>query len=343
MKTLIITITLLLTLQLSAQSEMFQQKMGEALAQYGQCRTAEDFINTSFKFEQIANVEKQNWLPEYYFVMCYTMASYNVKADNPAQKDKYLDMAETHIATLKTIAPEEAEVFALEALFYTARLSVNPMDRGQKYSMLSQKSVGTALAMDPNNLRAKQMKIANDFGTAQFFGSDTAPLCEKAQVLLADWDNYPSKSPFHPNWGKRHLTSIAKSCEPKTEVSEIKQENSAVTSPKLTLEITNLTSNEGIILIQIKDASEKVVMSTKGNIKDNKSTIVFNDLPAGEYGISYFHDANTNMKMDSDKYGRPLEGYGYSNNAKAMMKAPDFKDTIFTLDKDLTLSLKTRN
>lgn len=344
MKTLFITLTLVLTFQLSAQSDMFQKKMGEALAKFSQSKTAEDYINTSFQFQQIANVETTNWLPEYYFVMSYTLASYTVESDNTKQKDAYLDIAEAHIAKLKTLAPEESEIFALEALFFTARLSVNPMERGQKYSMLSQKSVGTALALNPNNLRAKQMKISNEFGTAQFFGSNTEPLCKKAQALLIELDNFTPKSPFHPNWGKGHLISIAKSCEPKPEdTKQIVDTSNVIIGQVLTIEINNLISDNGIVLIQLKNQNEEIVQSERGLINNQKSTVVFKNLKSGQYSISYFHDANSNMKMDTDKYGRPLEGYGFSNNAKAMMKAPDFKDTIFTFDKDLTLSLKTRN
>ena len=338
MKTLLITLTLLLTVQLSAQSPIFQQKMGEALGNFSAAKTAADYINTSYQFQQIANVEKDNWLPEYYVAMCYTMASYGVKTDNPKQKDAYIDIAEEHIATLKTLAVEEAEIYALEALVYTARLSVNPMERGQKYSMLSSKSVGIALGLDPTNPRAQQLKIANAFGTAQFFGSDTKSLCQEAKVLLAKWDDYPVKSPFHPTWGKGHLTAMAKSCD-----SDTAEKTTPSEAAILTIEMNDFTSDEGVVLIQIKDENEVVVQSISANIENKKASTTVKNLAPGNYSISYFHDANANMKMDRDKYGRPLEGYGFSNNAKAMMKAPDFKDTIFAFDKNLTLSLKTRN
>ena len=188
------------------------------------------------------------------------------------------------------------------------------------------------------------MAIANDFGTAQFFGSDTEPICKKAQVLLSEWDNYKIKSPFHPNWGKGYLKSIAKSCEPKdNKMESSKAVDTKSTGPKLTVNILNLSSNNGVVLIQLKNEQEKVIQSTRGLIKDLKSTIIFDDLPAGKYSLSYFHDANENMTMDKDKYGRPTEGYGFSNNAKGFMKAPAFESTLFTFDSDLSLSLKTRN
>jgi uncharacterized protein (DUF2141 family) len=241
------------------------------------------------------------------------------------------------------MAPSEVEIFALEAMFYSARLSVNPMERGQKYSLLSRKSIGIALSIDSSNVRARQLLIANEFGTAQFFGTDTEAICKKAQALLKEWDNYIIKSPFHPNWGKEYLASIAKTCEPKPEESIQNEAPKANSNPILTIEITGLVSNDGVVLIQLKDENEKIIQSTRALIENKKSIIIFDNLSNGHYSVSYFHDANTNMTMDKDKYGRPLEGYGYSNNAKGFMKAPEFKETIFHFNSDLSLSLKTRN
>ncbi|MFD1551343.1 hypothetical protein DNU06_14235 [Putridiphycobacter roseus] len=344
MKTLILTLTLLLSFHGSAQNTMFAQKMEEALTQYENSKTVEEFTNTSFKFQQIANVATENWLPEYYNALCYIMANYYVKSGVGAEKDALLDIAEQSIEKLKKTATKEAEVFALEALYYTARLSINPMERGQKYSILSATSVGTALALDPENLRARQLKIANAYGTAQFFGTDTAPLCEEAKALLATWDSFPPKSEFHPVWGKNYLITMAKSCSPEEKVT-IMGVDTITTSKSniLTINITDLASNNGSVLLQVKDENETVIQTISGSIEQNKSTIFIKNLASGLYSISYFHDENSNLKMDSDKYGRPTEGYGFSNNAKALMKAPDFKETIFTFDKDLTLSLKTRN
>lgn len=341
MKTLLLTIALIIGSQVMSQSDVFNAKMQAALQKYGQAKTSADYTSAAFDFQQIASVETENWLPEYYNAMCYVMASYG--GESPALKDEFLDEAEASISKLKALAPTEAEIFALEALFYTARLSVNPMERGQKYSILSRKSVGMALAMDSTNVRARQLAIANEFGTAQFFGSDTEPICKQAQALLLVWDDYKVRSPFHPNWGKNHLMSIAKSCQPRAEVNDQGSVNAINNDPKLTLEIVELSSDEGIVLIQVKNELEKVVLSTKGTIKDKKSIVVIENLPIGKYAISYFHDKNGNMQMDRDKYGRPTEGYGFSNNVKGFMKAPDFKDTIFSLDSDLSLSLKTRN
>jgi len=108
--------------------------------------------------------------------------------------------------------PQESEVFALQAFYYTARLVVDPMTRGQEYGALSGQSVGKALAFDAENPRARYIKISNEKGTAQFFGNDVKKYCEQAKELFKNWDNYKIKSPIHPKWGKDYVKQISKSC-----------------------------------------------------------------------------------------------------------------------------------
>lgn len=343
MKTLILTITFLSTFIGISQETLFMKNMQDALTIYSEAKTVQDFINVSYKFEQIANVETENWLPLYYHALTYTMSTYRVSNDNKARKDELLDIAFSSITKIKLLAPNESEVFALEALFYTAKLSVNPMERGQKYSALSMATVQKALALNPNNVRAKQLLIANEFGIAQFFGSDTAPICKKAQALLLVWDDYKIESPIHPNWGKGYLEGLAKSCSKTEEVKKEEPILEKTSTTNLILNITGLKSNKGIVLVQILNNKGETIRSMKGDIENNASIITVKDLVKGEYSLKYFHDENNNMKLDSDKYGRPMEGYGHSNNAKGFMGPPKFKKTLFEFDKDLTLYLKTRN
>ncbi len=342
MKTIILLMFTILSVISYSQNSIFEQKMTVALDSFASAKNVSDFIATSYQFDQIANVETKNWLPLYYHAMCYIWANYNEKREDASKKDAHLDIAQQSIEKIKLLAPKESEIYALEALYFTARLTVNPMERGQKFSGLAQGSIAKSLALNPENIRAKQLKISNEYGTAQFFGSDTAPICERAQALLSEWDNYKPISKIHPNWGKEYLEYIAKSCQTPETDSETSQ-NHAKDGEILTIKISNLVSDEGVILAQLLDENHKVLSVAKGTIDNKNATVEFDGLKKGVYAVRYFHDANSNMKMDTDKYGRPTEGYGYSNNAKGFMSAPKIKKTLFNLNGDLTLSLKTRN
>lgn len=201
----------LISLVSMAQKPEYFQTMGETLGEYANCKGVADFQALGNKFEMIANVEKSEWLPLYYHAHCYILMSF-VEQD-ATKKDGYLDVAEKSVNKLIEMAPAEAEVFVLQAFFYTGRLVVNPTERGQQYGQLAGQAIGKALALDPTNPRAKMMEIQMNMGTARFFGTDPDSFCPQAKDLLAKWDNFKPKSPLHPNWGKDQVQEIVKGCE----------------------------------------------------------------------------------------------------------------------------------
>jgi uncharacterized protein (DUF2141 family) len=78
------------------------------------------------------------------------------------------------------------------------------------------------------------------------------------------------------------------------------------------------------------DKAVKIVSST---VKNKKAQVMFNEIPYGEYAIAILHDENANRTMDYNFVGMPREGYGFSNDAKGMLRPPAYKDAKFTLDK----------
>jgi hypothetical protein len=213
MKKIILSIAIILSAFTGkSQSQQFSGAMGEALGQYANCKSIDDFQALGNRFGLIANNEKTEWLPLYYQAHCYIIMSFMEPSD-AAKKDNYLDMAEKSITKMIELAPKESEVFALQSMLYSARLVVNPMERGQKYSALSAQAVGMALGLDANNPRAKFIKLRNDMGSAQFFGKDPKEYCPQASELLASWDSYKVKSQLYPAWGKDQVAEIVTECK----------------------------------------------------------------------------------------------------------------------------------
>jgi hypothetical protein len=209
MKTLNITFKSILLLALfivigtevQAGGEKFQRKMGETLQMMGQARDAEGFQAAGNQFLVIAKAEKSEWLPYYYHAYCYIIANFTVPGQQEEQ-DRLLDEADASIQELMKNHGDNVEVHALNSFYLMARLAVNPQERGQQYSMLTQMAVGKGMAIDAKNPRLRYVKLSTDIGTAGFFGQDTAPYCESANALLSDWDNFAVASPLHPSWGK---------------------------------------------------------------------------------------------------------------------------------------------
>lgn len=202
------------TVHLFSQSNkaVYFQKMGETLGQYATCQTVEDYNNLSNKFSQIAQVETSEWLPLYYAANCKIIMSFTENKDK-VKKDAYLDDAEKMLDNMILLSPNESEIFALEAFYNTARLVVDPMTRGQEYTIKSNVSAGKSLRLNPENPRAKYIALSNKVGFAKFFGKEITAECAEAKILLENWDNYKSENPFAPTWGKNLVEGIVKSCK----------------------------------------------------------------------------------------------------------------------------------
>ncbi len=107
----------------------------------------------------------------------------------------------------------------------------------------------------------------------------------------------------------------------------------------VTVEVTNLRSNKGYVLVSLYDTpdafpknGEKAVGKGKVTITGGKATISFKNMPQGKYAAAILHDENDNLKMDLNSVGLPQEGYGFSNNAKGLFGPPSFSKAAFTLN-----------
>lgn len=210
-KTIFILAAMIISATAFAGGIKYQKTMGKTLAGFGEAKTVEDYRELGNKFLRIAEAEKNEWLPYYYYAQCYILMSFEEK-ENPGNKDEYLDEAQKSVDRLMELAPGESETYVMQGLLYTGRLLVDPMTRGQKYGALSAQAIGQALGMEPDNPRARYMQLANSMGTAQFFGEDVSKYCGQAQQLYDDWDSYKPKSRIHPTWGKSQVAGLLRQC-----------------------------------------------------------------------------------------------------------------------------------
>jgi uncharacterized protein (DUF2141 family) len=77
-------------------------------------------------------------------------------------------------------------------------------------------------------------------------------------------------------------------------------------------------------------------------VRDTQARCDFADIAPGAYALAVIYDENMNGKLDTNWLGIPTEGYGFSNDAKALFSAPSFSVARFPYDGrtlDLTISL----
>jgi len=65
----------------------------------------------------------------------------------------------------------------------------------------------------------------------------------------------------------------------------------------------------------------------------------FRAVPAGNYAVAAFHDANDNGKLDT-MMGIPREGFAFSRNPKMHVRAPHFMEASFDSNGRALMPLK---
>lgn len=99
--------------------------------------------------------------------------------------------------------------------------------------------------------------------------------------------------------------------------------------------VTNFENNNGTAMVALYD-SEKTFLKNEhvglsSEITENKSIIVFTEIPDGVYAISCFHDEDNNGKLNMTLGYIPIEKYGVSNNITSNFGPPKWKDAKFEI------------
>jgi uncharacterized protein (DUF2141 family) len=117
----------------------------------------------------------------------------------------------------------------------------------------------------------------------------------------------------------------------------------ALAQYRLDIEITGLRNDKGVVMLQLMDSVQQTVAEKMDSIRGGKCTITIVELKAGKYACRFFHDENLSGKMETGRFGIPMEGYGFSNNASGMFGPLPFKKWIFEVNADKKIILKTVN
>ncbi|MFM2337634.1 MAG: hypothetical protein RL115_827 [Bacteroidota bacterium] len=119
----------------------------------------------------------------------------------------------------------------------------------------------------------------------------------------------------------------------------------------LKIRIENLESNKGHVLVSLfqskegfPDKPEKAVRKASITIKDNKAWVLFTGLQKGTYAAAILHDENDDLKMNTNFFGIPTEGYGFSKNVMGMFGAPSFSKASFVISAAANeITIRTKN
>jgi uncharacterized protein (DUF2141 family) len=116
------------------------------------------------------------------------------------------------------------------------------------------------------------------------------------------------------------------------------------------VKILNIRNNKGSIACALFESPEgfpKKFLHFATNImivkiRESEASCYFTNIPPGNYAMAVIHDENMNGKLDTNWLGIPKEGFGFSNQAKALLSAPSFSAASFQYDGqniEMTMSL----
>jgi uncharacterized protein (DUF2141 family) len=107
---------------------------------------------------------------------------------------------------------------------------------------------------------------------------------------------------------------------------------------KLSITVTGARNSDGVVrcaLFNAPAAFPKIGQQWRGviaPIRGGAANCVFSGVPAGTYAVAFFHAERNETQLTTGMFGKPLQGYGFSNNATGSFGPPSFGAAAFRYD-----------
>ena len=192
---------LFLSVAVFAQNTKYTAAMTKAMTELDSAKTIAQHLDAANSFARIASAEPKEWLPDYYAAFSLVSAAFMQLRETPAKALETIDAAQANVEKARAIAPNESEIAVLQAYILIARVSENPMVKGQELSPQVFATLGKAAALNPQNPRAPFLQGMYTMNMPEFYGGGAAkakPFFEKAATLF----ELPVSGDLMPHWGK---------------------------------------------------------------------------------------------------------------------------------------------
>ena len=121
-------------------------------------------------------------------------------------------------------------------------------------------------------------------------------------------------------------------------------------SAAISVTVGPLRSGNGSVACRLYTSGKGFPLTTTGTftqrvkVASQFARCVFEQPIPGTYAVMVHHDENDNRKMDKNRLGMPIEGYGASNNCTRPLSAPSWDDAKFVVEaqktRELTIALR---
>ncbi len=101
---------------------------------------------------------------------------------------------------------------------------------------------------------------------------------------------------------------------------------------RLYVNVSNVRSSDGLVAVTLYPDDPRRFLARRGSLYVGRvparagTTRVCIHLPAtGVYALGVYHDADGNRRFNRNAIGLPAEGFGFSNDAPALLGLPSFR------------------
>ena len=104
---------------------------------------------------------------------------------------------------------------------------------------------------------------------------------------------------------------------------------------KVGVTVTGLRNSDGVVRCGLYASADgfrqpgREMRGATGAIRGQSATCTFSNLPAGTYAVAVFHAEHNEARIETGAFGKPKQGYGFSNNPSSGFGPPSFSSASF--------------
>ena len=188
----------------------YSDTLSSYIEQLKKSETTDQYFELAKKFGNAEPSGEQDWLPNYYAAYSYTLSAFSEK--DFSKIDETLDLAQQHIDEAQKISPDNDEILCVASMIYSARIMVNPQERGYEFGKKSGLFLEKAMLLNSDNPRTlfligqSKMYMPAEYGG----GCENAkPILEKA---LEKFESFEKSELNSPDWGEKETQELLNSC-----------------------------------------------------------------------------------------------------------------------------------
>jgi hypothetical protein len=192
----------------NAQSAQYNDAMQQQVSTLDSSGTFSQpvMLQKANTFERIAAAEQTQWMPYYYAGYCQVMLAFLEK--DKGKVDEIVDKAALNVDKAEALSANNAEILCLKSLIASARIGVDPQNRGMKYGMEAGALLAQAKKINPDNPRIYMLEGQALLYTPEQFGGSKARAKQTFEVALQKFAAFKPESSIAPHWGEPYTKQL---------------------------------------------------------------------------------------------------------------------------------------